>query len=68
MKKYLNFDKNAGYLAGVNIFYECSNCKDIIESIPKEYFICSCKNISFDIDCGRLSIKNHEHFKIFKKL
>jgi hypothetical protein len=71
MKKYLNFDKKSGYLIDKNIFYECINCTDVTPSMhlfleSPITFKCFCENII--IDEGRLTIKNHENIKIFKKL
>jgi len=66
-KRYIFFDINNGYPASEKIFYECQKCKDILPSTPKESVICKCKNISIDVDYGRVSVKDPLQFKIFSK-
>jgi hypothetical protein len=66
MKSYLNLDLNQGYPAGKDIFYECGQCGDVIPSQPKESLCCSCGNICIDVDAGRISVKDHSLFKVFR--
>jgi hypothetical protein len=56
---YYQFDPASGYPAGNGMFYECLGCNDILPSLPKVSIICTCKNISIDVDYGRISIKNN---------
>ena len=66
-KNYIEFKVNqpTGYPAGKNIFYECLICGGIIESKPKHFSECDCQNITVDSSGGRLSISDHDKFKIF---
>lgn len=68
-KKYIEFEPNQakGYPAGKNVFYECLICGEFVESKPQYFAECKCQNITVDTSGGRLSITDHEKFKIFKK-
>lgn len=67
-KKYIDFEPNQtkGYPRGKNIYYECLICGEFIESQPKNFAECSCENIVVDVSGGRLSITDHNKFKIFQ--
>lgn len=66
-KHYIEFDvaSGTGYPTGKAIFYECTKCGDILQSLPKDCVACLCKNIRIDIYTGRLVVENHDFFKIF---
>jgi len=66
-RRYLPFDlKSAsGYPTGINLFYECTKCGDVLPSLPKDSLSCSCKNLHIDVDYGRLAVADHSCFKIF---
>jgi len=64
-KTYISFDPSAGYPAGRTLFYECQSCGETIPSLPKESIGCRCRNILIDVDYGRVSIKDHQHVKLF---
>lgn len=64
---YQLFNLKSGYPARDNLFYECSKCGDILPSLPKHSLFCSCRNISIDIDYGRISIKEHNQVKLFSE-
>ena len=64
-RKYHSFNAKLGYPAGSNLFYECTGCGEVMPSFPDDSIVCSCRNISIDIDYGRISIKNHDLVKVF---
>ncbi len=66
-KNYINFNPAQGYPAGKNIFYECSLCNAVIQSMPINAAACECGNIIVDSDAGRVSVKDEGQFRIFKK-
>ncbi len=66
-RKYYSFDHSKGYPAKNDLYYECLKCNDIILSLPKDSISCSCKNISIDIDYGRISIKDSKQIKLFSQ-
>jgi hypothetical protein len=64
-KKYFDFDPSKGYPAGKTIFYECTNCASEIPSIPDRSIWCSCRNLSIDVDAGRISVDNESNLRAF---
>ena len=66
-KKYVNFNPAQGFPAGKTIFYECSLCNEVIQSIPVNAASCKCGNITVDSDAGRVSVKDESHLRVFKK-
>ncbi len=66
-KIYLNFDHDAGYPAGDDIYYECLLCGESIPSVPSDHIGCRCGNVVVDVDYGRLSVGDLPHFKIYRK-
>ena len=66
---YIKFEPNQskGYPSGKKIFYECLICGEVIESMPAHFAECKCQNITVDASGGRLSITDHNKFKIFKE-
>ncbi len=68
-KKYVEFQPNQsrGYPSGKKVFYECLICNSVVSSKPEHFDECECQNITVDTSGGRLSITDHNKFKIFKK-
>lgn len=64
-KIYHQFNTDSGYPAGNNLFYECLRCGEIIKSLPDDSVMCSCGNITIDVDYGRISIKEDNLVKLF---
>ena len=62
---YHSFNPSSGYPAGNDLFYECLKCGEVIPSLPKDSIACSCRNLSIDVDYGRVSIKDHNLVKLF---
>jgi len=66
-KKYMSIDFSEGYPVGKNIYYECSECNEVIPSTPIDSLSCKCGNVSIDVDAGRISINDDNQVKIFSR-
>lgn len=64
-KTYISFDPSTGYPAGSNLYYECLRCGESIPSLPDDSVVCRCRNISIDIDYGRVSVEDHNLMRVF---
>jgi hypothetical protein len=51
--KELKFQSSSGWPAGIDLFYQCGICGDIVASKPSDSVMCNCHNIRIDIDYGR---------------
>jgi len=66
-KEYLDHQLTAlgSRPSGPNLFYECVLCGKEIPSLPADNIQCECRNISVDVDAGRLSIRHYDSVKLF---
>ncbi len=53
---------------GLDVFYRCSECGEIIPSDPRDNVGCSCGNIFVDIDYFRLSVRDYSKFEAVKRI
>jgi len=66
-RQYIDFDPRKGYPAGPDLFYECGICGDVIPSMPDNAAACRCGNVLVDADSGRVSVREGEKLRIFRK-
>ena len=59
--KRVTFDLRAGFPVGDNLFYACDLWGDVLPSRPPDNEICSCGNLSIDIEWGRLGANKGDH-------
>jgi hypothetical protein len=64
-RRVIRFDSATGYPAGPAIRYRCALCGDVLPSLPERPTACSCRNVTLDVDAGRLSVKDHAAFEAF---
>src|SRR4051812_10984200 len=62
---YRTFDPKTGYPAGADLFYECQKCGGSISSQPAKSMACKCRNITIDVEAGRISVQDQAHVKLF---
>ena len=55
-----------GYPLGPDLFYQCTNCGDILPSMPGDNLWCSCYMLAIDIDAGRLALKDDGQIKLLR--
>lgn len=66
-RKYKDFDSRKGYPATRGLFYECTRCGEVIAALPDDNVRCKCRNISIDIDYGRINVEDPSHVKLFSE-
>lgn len=55
-RQYIAADISQGYPAGIDMYYECMRCSDIIPSLPDNSTYCSCRNIAIYPEDYRMNI------------
>ena len=65
-KNYIQFDPATGYPAGSSVYYECTECGELLPSLPAYAVACKCRNIVVDADAGRVSVRKPEMFRAFE--
>ena len=54
-----------GHHRGVDIYYECRRCGDVIPSIPPEGVHCTCRNITIDASYVRIGFDDISQVRVF---
>lgn len=64
-RTYLTFDPSKGYPVSEHLWYECLRCGQSIPSLPLASTHCTCRNIMCDVDAGRLSVQDHDAYRLY---
>jgi hypothetical protein len=67
-RQYIRLNHSTGYPADASLRYECLECGDIVNSLPKDSTHCSCRNLMIDVDFGRISFRNPKRVRLFREL
>ncbi len=51
-----------------DIYYRCTDCHDVIPSVPDDNIGCSCGNVFIDKDYWRLVVANMKNFEVVRKM
>lgn len=64
----LRLSKGMKYPVGDRLYYRCSLCGELIESIPRNSIICGCGNLRIDIFTGSLIEKHKGTARLLRRV
>jgi len=62
-----NYDDTSSVPKDDDIWYRCTDCGDMIPSVPEDNIGCGCGNVFIDKDCWRLVVANMKAFEVVRK-
>ena len=49
------------------LFYHCTDCGDVVPSVPDDNVVCRCGNVFIDKECWRLIVADMDNFEVLRK-
>lgn len=53
---------------GLDIYYRCLECDEVVSSIPRDNVSCKCGNVGIDKDMNRLWVGDYDRFAVLRKI